>query len=154
MTLDPNPDHRPVTPFDFPGGLAEAWQAGEAAASGLTVDPLTRRILPPGVPDWLTVAYAEALKAAEAQAAIATAEARAAARVLRGLVSDADAVAGDLRALMYLYLPAVANDGRNDNLTAASHLVIDCIRTMADRLSGLEARAAAAYAPLIPEPRP
>lgn len=74
--------------------------------------------------------------------------ARAAVERLRSLVSDASTVAGDMRALMYLYLPAVMDVEASVEFTDASHLVIDCIRSMADRLSALESQAAAVYCEL------
>lgn len=68
---------------------------------------------------------------------------------LRELIGDASSVSDNMRALTYLFTKAVCDDGANTHLTAASHLVIDCINSMADRLTALDQRAGAVYAPFV-----
>lgn len=114
----------------------------------IPLDP-TGRIVQPEAADVLqrwrddrAALQAEAAEAAHRHAA----EARVlAARIgeLRGLVSDGYMVAHDLRGLVYLFEKAVVDDGPESPLTTASHIVIDCIRTMAARLEALDARAEA-----------
>lgn len=69
---------------------------------------------------------------------------------LRDLIGDAAMIAHDMRALTYLFTKAVCDDGQDTRLTSASHLVIDCIETMAARLDALEVKAAAVYGPFVP----
>lgn len=68
---------------------------------------------------------------------------------MRDLVAAGAMVASSMRALSYLFIKAVADDGTHTELTSASYLVADCIETMAARLEALEAKASNLYGPFI-----
>lgn len=113
------------------------------------LDP-TGRIAQPEVPDGLLQRWRDDRAAFQAEAAEAVTRHAAEVRTLsgqicelRGLVMDAYMVANDLRGLVYLFEKALTEDGADSELTTASHIVIDCIRTMAARLDALETRASA-----------
>ena len=85
-------------------------------------------------------------------AARGTAEADAARTIasgLRRLTEDAAEIADSMRALAYLFVKAVAEDGGDNPLTGASYLVVDVIETMAKRLDAIETSAGAAFQPLL-----
>lgn len=115
----------------------------------MRVDP-TGRIVLPEVPDDLLQRWRMDRATLQAEtAAIASrhaAETRVlAARIgeLRQLVSDSHLVGHNLRGLIYLFEKAVVEDGPDSPLTTASHIVIDCMRSMAARLEALEEQAEA-----------
>lgn len=115
----------------------------------MRVDP-TGRVVLPEVPDDLLRRWREDRTTFQAEAAEVAARHKAEVMALsvrigelRGLVTDSYMVASELRGLVYLFEKAVTDDGPDGPLTTASHIVIDCIRTMAARLEALDARAAA-----------
>ncbi|SFI18317.1 hypothetical protein SAMN02799642_01066 [Methylobacterium brachiatum] len=115
----------------------------------MRVDP-TGRVVQPQVPDDLLQRWRDDRAVLQAEAAKAAARHAAEARILaarigdlRSLVGDADMIGHNLRGLIYLFEKAVTEDGPEGPLTTASHIVIDCIRSMAARLEALEERAAA-----------
>ncbi len=115
----------------------------------MRVDP-TGRVVQPQVPDDLLQRWRDDRAALQAEAAEAAARHATEARILAGrvgdlrrLVSDGYMVGHNLRGLVYLFEKAVTEDGPESPLTTASHIVIDCLNTMASRLEALEERASA-----------
>ncbi|MCJ2065974.1 hypothetical protein MKK63_25175 [Methylobacterium sp. J-088] len=104
----------------------------------MRVDP-TGRVVLPQVPDDLLQRWRDDRAALEAETRIL------AARIgeLRRLVSDSYMVGHNLRGLVYLFEKAVVEDGPDSPLTTASHIVIDCLRSMAARLEALDEQAEA-----------
>lgn len=114
----------------------------------MQVDP-TGRVVQPEANDvlqrWRDDRAALQAEAADAAARHAVEAQAMAARIgdMRNLVMDGAMIAHSMRGLAYLFEKAVTEDGPDSPLTTASHIVIDCIRTMAAQLEELDERAAA-----------
>lgn len=154
---------RPVEPIDFAVGLAAAQlHAGPAFEDiAMIVDPISRRPLGRPVPSDLAAEVTGIFRELTARADWAAARVdevarrgRGVAYDLRAVVTDAGLVAGDLRALVYLFDKALDDDAPDTQLSAASRIVTDCIRTMAARLDALGDMADAAMQPLRDEQQP
>jgi hypothetical protein len=114
----------------------------------MRVDP-TGHLVVPEVPDEMLQRWRADRAALQAQTAEAAAEYAAEAQILaarigelRRLVEEGYLIGRNLRGLVYLFDKAVVEDGPESPLTTASHIVIDCLNTMAARLEALEQRAA------------
>lgn len=116
----------------------------------MRVDP-SRHLVPDDVPQSLLDNWQAMLDAPDAQRAALQADyearlssADAYARELRQIIFNAYFMRQDLDGLAYLFGKAVTDGGDDSPLCSASHVVVDCMRTIAKRLRSLDEQASIA----------
>lgn len=154
---------RPVKPIDLEEGIVAAFPIEDAPAVPaddlvMMVDPTTCKFMFRADP--VRAAFAAEIRAvfdriaargeqAVGQVAQTAAEMRGVALELGTIVTEARLIAGEMRALMYLFDNAIgADDAPDAPLTDASRIVSSCVRSMAARIDALDDRATAVSAPL------